>query len=97
MADPSPPDTDRLAQIRERRGNGASSLDDPYDDVRWLLAEVDRLRAALDQQREQLDMVLARFTQKGHPGEPCLRTGWISERTVKAWREAARGSGGPTG
>lgn len=33
-----------------------------------------------------LDDVLRHFVHKGHPGEPCLQTGWISERTVARWR-----------
>ena len=45
-----------------------------------------------EQQRDQLaatlDEVLRHFVHKGHPGEPCLQTGWISERTVTRWRDA---------
>jgi uncharacterized protein (DUF2267 family) len=33
-----------------------------------------------------LDEVLRQFVHKGHPGEPCLQTGWISEKTVARWR-----------
>ncbi|WP_328436939.1 helix-turn-helix domain-containing protein [Streptomyces sp. NBC_00444] len=39
----------------------------------------DRLAATLDE-------VLRHFVHKGHPGEPCLQTGWISEKTVARWR-----------
>jgi hypothetical protein len=35
-----------------------------------------------------LDEVLRHFTHKGHPGEPCLQTGWIREATVARWRAA---------
>lgn len=47
-------------------------------------AEVERLRALLDE-------VLGHFTQKGHPGEPCVRTGWIRERTLAGWHAAVGG------
>jgi uncharacterized protein (DUF2267 family) len=33
-----------------------------------------------------LDELLRQFVHKGHPGEPCLQTGWISEKTVARWR-----------
>lgn len=36
-----------------------------------------------------LDEILSRFWQKGHPGTPCLRTGWQPEADVKAWRAEA--------
>lgn len=49
----------------------------------------DQLRdseARLAETRATLDEVLRHFTHKGHPGEPCLQTGWISEKTVARWR-----------
>lgn len=49
----------------------------------------DQLRdseAHLAETRATLDEVLRHFTHKGHPGEPCLQTGWISEKTVARWR-----------
>lgn len=36
--------------------------------------------------------VLRQFHEKGHPGKPCLRTGWVDEKHVQAWREALEGS-----
>lgn len=58
-----------------------------------LLAEVetaDRIRAETQRDRDQhaavLGKVLGHFIHKGHPGEPCLQTGWISEKTVAQWR-----------
>lgn len=51
-------------------------------------SEAERARAV--QRAEQLAAtlhdVLSHFTHKGHPGEPCLQTGWISEKTVAHWR-----------
>lgn len=49
----------------------------------------DQLRdseARLAETRVALDEVLRHFVHKGHPGEPCLQTGWISEKTVARWR-----------
>jgi hypothetical protein len=37
-------------------------------------------------ERTALHEVLGHFVHKGHPGEPCLSSGWISERTVARWR-----------
>lgn len=36
--------------------------------------------------------ILARFTERGHPGEPCLRTGWVRESTVVGWYQRHRES-----
>jgi hypothetical protein len=58
------------------RGDAAPTVDD------W---EQQKQRA--DQFAVTLDEVLRHFIHKGHPGEPCLQTGWISERTVARWRE----------
>lgn len=38
------------------------------------------------EERTVLAEVLGHFVHKGHPGEPCLSSGWISERTVARWR-----------
>lgn len=40
---------------------------------------------------EVLNEVLGHFSQIGHPGEPCLRTGWIGTRHVARWRRIAAG------
>ena len=47
-------------------------------------AEVERLRALLSE-------VVGYFTEKGYPGEACLRTGWIRVGTVDEWRAALDG------
>jgi len=53
-------------------------------------ATADRIRAEAQRDRDQhaavLREVLSHFVHKGHPGEPCLQTGWISEKTVAKWR-----------
>ncbi|GAA3113663.1 hypothetical protein [Streptomyces echinatus] len=49
----------------------------------------DQLRDAeqrLAETRTTLHEVLSHFVHKGHPGEPCLQTGWIAEKTVARWR-----------
>jgi hypothetical protein len=51
-------------------------------DEQYLMREVGRLR-------ELVTELLGCFTQPGHPGEPCRRTGWISEKQLTAWRQAA--------
>lgn len=48
-----------------------------------ITAELQRNRLAAT-----LREVLAHFVEKGHPGEPCLRTAWIHERTVAQWHTA---------
>lgn len=40
----------------------------------------------LTETRAVLHEVLSHFVHKGHPGEPCLQTGWIRVRTVDHWR-----------
>ena len=40
----------------------------------------------VEQLATTLDEVLRQFVHKGHAGEPCLQTGWISEETVARWR-----------
>lgn len=55
--------------------------------------EYEQQRQRAETARATLDEVLRQFTHKGHPGEPCLQTGWISERTVARWRAALDESG----
>lgn len=49
-----------------------------------LATRVDELQATLSE-------VLGHFTRKGHPGEPCLRTGWLPVKWVDRWRRIAAG------
>ncbi|MEU6597828.1 hypothetical protein [Streptomyces flaveolus] len=50
--------------------------------------EQDQVRRERDELRALLYEILGHFVHKGHPGEPCLQTGWISVRTVQRWRDA---------
>lgn len=56
------------------------------------LEEGDRLVREVSHLRDLVAEIIGQFHQTGHPGEPCRRTGWISEKQVTAWRVAA----GPT-
>ncbi|MFD9465320.1 hypothetical protein [Streptomyces sp. NPDC060027] len=47
---------------------------------------LDQVRRDRDELRALLYEVLGHFVHKGHPGEPCLSSGWISVRTVDRWR-----------
>lgn len=51
-----------------------------------LIADRDDALALLDLATRQL----ARFTQPGHPGTPCKRTGWIEVGTLDEEHEALR-------
>lgn len=53
------------------------------------LHEGDRLVREVGQLRDLVTDILGRFTHPGHPGEPCVRTGWIPEKQITAWRLAA--------
>jgi hypothetical protein len=71
------------AQLELRSGYGL----DPA--TLWPQPCVDRikeLQRQVQETRSVLDEVLRHFVHKGHPGEPCLQTGWISEKTVARWR-----------
>lgn len=50
----------------------------------------ERARQAAVQRAEMVEAalreLLAAFVHKGHPGKPCVRTGWISEDTITRWR-----------
>jgi hypothetical protein len=62
------------------------SLDDmTSDQLDQLHDELDRLHARRNQLAGTLYTVLSQFTHKGHPGEPCVQTGWVREDTVKGW------------
>lgn len=83
-------------------GSNSSAQDVPalqreIQDAQEELARVEGDRTALLQRISQLEghrrrlssvlsAVLGQISERGHPGEPCLRTGWISERTVTGWR-----------
>lgn len=60
--------------------------------------QVAALRSALSaaethnrQLRVALADVLAMFSESGHPGRDCLRTGWVPVEQVEAWRRVLDG------
>ena len=66
--------------------------------IHTLCDEVERNRKALTAMREERDNlhaalrdVLARFSEPGHPGRDCLRTGWTPVEQVEAWRALVAG------
>jgi hypothetical protein len=56
----------------------------PNDIISALITETRRLR-------EHSKMVLGHFQERGHPGRPCVRTGWIAEESVDQWRQEVGG------
>jgi hypothetical protein len=65
----------QIQRVREALGT-----DEP------LAPDLDQLRRERDELRSLLYEILGHFVHKGHPGEPCLSSGWISVRTVERWR-----------
>ncbi|MGI5223545.1 hypothetical protein [Actinoallomurus sp. CA-142502] len=45
-------------------------------------------RERADRYRALATEILSHITQHGHPGEACVRTGWLREETVAVWRAA---------
>lgn len=78
---------------RERTGRNAGLVLSAATEATDMGSELDDAAATIanhtveiNQLRHTLDEVLRHFVHKGHPGEPCLQTGWISERAVARWR-----------
>ena len=79
----------------------ASACEIELDEGRPLHEQVDRQwsrryradQRAWERERNELRALLAeilgRFTEHGHPGEPCLRTGWQRVADVERWRSEA--------
>lgn len=51
--------------------------------------EADRLRGELARVRHVLTDVVGCYTEQGHPGRPCVRSGWVTVEQVTLWRTAA--------
>jgi hypothetical protein len=68
----------------------ASTTDDDASALRMELhaqdERIEELEARRDELRVTLHDVLRHFVHKGHPGEPCLSSGWVAEKTVTRWR-----------
>lgn len=50
-----------------------------------------RMAARIDELTVALDDVLRSFYERGHPGTPCIRTGWVREDKFHEWHEVLRG------
>lgn len=59
-------------------------------------AKAEEIERHRDRLAATLDEVLRHFVHPGHPGEPCLQTGWISVKTVDRWRAALNPPKEPT-
>jgi hypothetical protein len=54
-----------------------------------------QLQATSDRAKELvsvLDEVLRTFVHPGHPGRPCVQSGWVEVERVGRWRDALRGA-----
>jgi hypothetical protein len=40
--------------------------------------------------RQLVAEMLSHFTEKGHPGRPCHRTGWVADDTIASWHRVYR-------
>lgn len=56
------------------------------------VAYIDDCEQKIAGQRALTDEILSKFTQEGHPGRPCLRTGWVTTHLVDEWRQRNRGA-----
>lgn len=84
----------RRAEAAEARLTALTGdLDSCYRQRNDLLDSITDLKARLAEVEALCDEVLNSFTEKGHPGRACLRTGWIYVETVERWRAAALGEG----
>lgn len=45
----------------------------------------------IEQLEGALSEVLGGFCERGHPGRPCIRTGWVPEERLAVWRQALLG------
>lgn len=93
------PELDRLRRLAIDRADRIDDINFARATLRKRIAEQEEetmrqherakeAEAELAKIRATLGEVLRDFVHKGHPGEPCLQTGWISEKTVARWRAA---------
>lgn len=68
-------DTRGLGELAVRGMNAVSSAD-PGSLTAYRMVELETV----------LDEVLRWFTERGHPGVPCVRSGWVTEERVAHWR-----------
>ncbi|MGJ3230100.1 hypothetical protein ACQEUV_32920, partial [Micromonospora aurantiaca (nom. illeg.)] len=74
-------DTDEAALLAAARATLAQQAEEARaTDVAVLTKQRDRLVALVGE-------ILRYFTERGHPGRPCLRTSWVREETANGWRQ----------
>lgn len=56
----------------------------------WATESAREAEARVRELEGLLDEVLGHITQEGHPGRPCVSTGWIPVEMVREWRARAR-------
>jgi hypothetical protein len=66
------------------------SYRDLYDEVATLRQEMAEAKAEREAMRKLCAEMLSTFTQKGHPGTPALRSGWVREDVVLRWHQTYR-------
>jgi hypothetical protein len=79
-----------LQEQRDQLDTAVDRVRKQLDETRAALRRTEGDRDAAEERRDELAAtlhdVLSSFVHKGHPGKPCLQSGWIAEKTVAKWR-----------
>lgn len=78
---------DGIIEARDGRSLTTTQLDVTLRRARAAETERDQARAANTLLRHTLGEILRNFTEKGHPGEPCLRSGWVPIHRIREARD----------
>lgn len=76
-----------LIEAREGAALLVTHIDTTLRRARAAERDRDRARAEATLLRHALGRILRDFTEKGHPGEPCLRSGWVPVGQIREARE----------
>lgn len=89
MTQPSPA-AEQLLNLADRAEKGLTADEAARlrAGIARLLTRAEQAEASYGDVRSTLANVLSRFVHKGHPGEPCLSSGWITVKAVERWRAA---------
>lgn len=80
--------SDQLDTLWDRAEQAEEARDDALRTAAYHNDRASKHRARAERAEALAREILRHFIHKGHPGEPCLQTGWISVRTVEQWRAA---------
>jgi hypothetical protein len=85
MTGDEPSDADELIGVFDTRELAAFAVSrmNATSEAPLLAYRMKELKDVLD---EVLDEVLRSFHERGHPGYPALRSGWVREDRVAEWR-----------